>query len=58
MEVKVKLQSITIKDENTGDSYTVKTLRSAEDIFEYIRESEKDEIVSRLEREVCEVLNS
>ena len=58
MEVKVKLQSITIKDENSGDSYTVTTIRSAKEISEYIQESEKDEIVNKLEQEVYEVLNS
>ena len=58
MEVKVKLQSITIKDENSGDAYTVTTIRSAKEISEYIQESEKDEIVNKLEQEIYEVLNS
>ena len=56
MEVKVKLQSITIKDENSGDAYTVTTIRSAKEISEYIQETEKDEIVNKLEQEVCDVL--
>ena len=57
MEIKVKLQVITIKDANTGESFSVKTLRSAEEIASYVQESEKDEIVSKLEQEVSEVIN-
>ena len=55
MEVKVKLRTITIKDENTGEEYTVKTVRSAQDIAEYVEESEKDEVVAKLEDIVSEV---
>ena len=47
-EVKVKLQRITIKDEATGETFKVKTLRTAKEIAEYVEESEKDEIVDRL----------
>jgi hypothetical protein len=57
MEIKVKLQAITIKDETTGEEFTVKTLRSAKEISEYIQESEKDEVVSRLEQEVYEEID-
>ena len=57
MEVKVKLQAITIKDENTGESFTVKTLRSAEEIASYVQESEKDEAISKLEEEVWKEIN-
>jgi hypothetical protein len=57
LEVKVKLRSITIKDENTGESFTVKTLHSAEEIAGYIQESEKDEAVTKLEQEVWTEIN-
>ncbi len=56
MEVKVKIQMITIKDENTGKKFIVKTLRTAEDIAAYVAESEKDEIVSELEERVGECI--
>ena len=56
MEIKVKLHTITIMDNESGKSCKVNTLRSAEEIAGYIEESEKDEIVGRLEHEVCEVL--
>ena len=57
MEVKVKLQTITITDMDSGDSFTINTIRSAADIADFIRESERDEIASRLEEEVWHVLN-
>jgi len=57
MEVKVAVNMITIKDEKSGEEYRVKSLRSAAEIADYIQESEKDEIVSRLEEKVIEVLN-
>jgi hypothetical protein len=54
MEVKVKLQKITVKDEETGEVFTVKTLRTAKEIADYVAESEKEEIVDRLEEAVLE----
>ena len=57
MEIKVKLQAITIKDEDTGESFTVKTLRSAKDIADYVEESERDEMVSKLEQVVSDEIN-
>ena len=57
MEVKVKLQVVTIKDENTGESFTVKTLRSAEEIANYVQESEKEEAINKLEEEVWKEIN-
>ena len=57
LEVKVKLQAITIKDENTGELFTVRTIRSAKEIAGYLEESEKDEIVSKVEHEVSKVIN-
>jgi len=57
MEIKVKLQVITIKDENTGELFTVKTLRSAKDITEYVQEIERDQAVNIVEQEVWKVIN-
>ncbi len=54
MEVKVKLRTLVIKDKETGEEFTVRTLRSAEDIAGYVEESEKDEIVDKLEEAVNE----
>ena len=54
MEVKVQLQSITIKDDETGKEFTVRTLRTAKEIAEYVEESEKDEITDRLRDTVLE----
>ena len=57
MEIKVKLQTIKITDTSSGESFSVKTIRSAEEIANYIQESEKDEIVGKLEQEVSDVIN-
>ncbi len=54
MEVKIKLRTLVIKDKETGEEFTVRTLRSAEDIAGYVEESEKDEIVDKLEEAVNE----
>jgi hypothetical protein len=54
MEIKVTLYEIIVKDKKTGKEFTVKTLRTAEEIASYIEESEKEEIVARLETIVCE----
>jgi hypothetical protein len=57
MEVKVKLNTIIIKDEEAGKTFKVRTLRTAEDVAGYIDESEKDQMVFELERIVSEALN-
>jgi len=54
MEVKVILHIITIKDDISGEVFSVKTLRTAKEIVGYIEESEKDEIGDRLENLVSE----
>ena len=58
MEIKVKLQTIKITNATSGESFSVKTIRSVEEIANYIQESEKDQIVSKLEQEVSEVINT
>jgi hypothetical protein len=57
MEVKVTLHLLTIKDKDTDEEFTIKTIRSAKDIAEYLEESEKDEMVTKLEQTVWEVIN-
>ena len=57
MIIKVELHTILIKDENTGEIYKVKSLRSAMDIAEYMQETEKDEMVTRLQQKVCEEID-
>ena len=58
IEVKVKLQSITIKGENSEEEFTVQTIRTAKEVAEYVQESEKDEIVHKLEDAVNTALDS
>lgn len=53
MEVTVKLQSITIKDNETDKEYTVRTLRTAKELAEYVEESEKEVIMEKLQDEVA-----
>jgi 1,2-phenylacetyl-CoA epoxidase PaaB subunit len=38
----LKYNAVTITDENTGEHYTVKTLRKAKEIYEIILETEKE----------------
>lgn len=56
MEVKVKLHTLYIKDEETGKEYPIITIRSAQEIAEYIKESERDEIQNKLAYLVSEAL--
>jgi hypothetical protein len=54
MEVKVTLRDLLIKDEETHEWYTVRTLRTVKEIAEFIEESEKEVIVSKLEEAVAQ----
>ena len=54
MEIKIKLQTILIKDQETGETFTVRTLRTAQEIAEFIDESEKEVITSKIEETICE----
>ncbi len=55
MEIKVKLREVPIRDEESGRVYAVRTMRTAQDIAAFVEESEKDEVVSKLESMVWEV---
>ena len=57
MEAKVKLHKIKITNCADGKSVSLMTIRSVDEVADYIRDSEKDEIVERLEQEVGEVIN-
>ena len=54
MEIKIKLQKILIRDQKTGETFTVRTLRTAQEIAEFIDESEKEVITSKIEETICE----
>ena len=54
MDIKIRLQMVVIKDQNTGEEYMLKTLRTAKEIAEYVDESEKEVITSKIEETVCE----
>ena len=56
MEVKIDVHTLIIKDVDTEEEYEVRTLRNAQDIAGFLEESEKDEIVSKLEELVSEAL--
>ena len=53
-EVKITLRVLVIKDTPSGEEFTVRTLRTAQDIAAYVEESEKEEVVSELEQMVSE----
>ena len=54
MEIKIRLQKILIRDKKTGETFTVRTLRTAKEIAEFIDEREKEVITSKIEEIVCE----
>jgi len=49
MEIKVTLQDIIIKDQETGEEFKVRTVRTAQEIASYIEESEQDEVIDKLQ---------
>jgi hypothetical protein len=54
MEVKVKLHDVRVIDVETGKAYTIRTLRSAKEIAEFLLETEKEIVIDRLEEAVLE----
>ena len=48
MELKIKVNTITIKDENTGEEYTFQTVRTAKHICEYLDETEGEALQDKL----------
>ena len=50
MEGKVEIRVKPAKDEKSREEFTVKTIRTAKDIAEYLDESEKDAALSIVER--------
>ena len=48
MELKIRVNAITIKEENTGEEYTIKTVRKARQICEYLAETEGEALQDRL----------
>jgi hypothetical protein len=54
MKVEIPMHDIVIKDKASGKEFTVRTLRTAEDIAGYVEESEKDQVAWRVERAVNE----
>jgi len=49
MEIKIRLQTLIIKDQDTGKEHRVRTLRSAKEIAEFVEESEKEIIADKME---------
>jgi hypothetical protein len=50
----INLHAITISDTATGQKFTVQTVRTAQEIAEYVDESEKDEVVDTVQGAVSE----
>ena len=48
MDLKVKVNTITIKDEDTGQKYSVKTVRTVKEIWEYLDEIENDALSDKV----------
>jgi hypothetical protein len=54
MEIKIQLRTLIIKDAAGGKAFSVRTLRTAEEIAAYIEESEKDIIADHVEEAVSD----
>ena len=54
MNVTVTLHEVRIADAQTGKVYTVKSLRSAREIAEYVAETEKEILAERVEATVAD----
>jgi len=52
MEVKVKINTLIIKDKESGEEYTVQTVRTAKFLSEFVQESEKEEAMITVEEAV------
>ena len=54
MEIKVNLHMLTIKEMETGNEYPVETIRTGQEIAEYIVETEKNVVFGKLVSLVAE----
>lgn len=48
MELKIKVNIITIKDENSSQVYTIKTVRTAGEIYEDLADQEKEALANKV----------
>lgn len=58
MEIKVKINTLIIKDKETGEEYTVQTVRTAKLLSEFVEESEKEEAMDMVETAVINAYES
>ena len=42
MKIDIPTYTLVIKDKNSGDTYSIQTMRSAKEIVDYIDETERD----------------
>lgn len=56
MKIDVPIRAITIKDENSGEERTIKTLRSVDEIADELEEDEKDIVRYKVQVKVWEAL--
>lgn len=56
MNIEIPVHLITIKDEKTGEEKTIKTLKTAVEIANYIEETEREDIAMRVEEAVGKAL--
>jgi hypothetical protein len=57
MELKIKVHAITLKDENSGEELTVKTVRTVQYLAEWLDETEGEALsdeVARLREQYLE----
>lgn len=56
MEVRVKIRTLTIKDPETQKEFLIKTVRTLEEIFADLEESEKEAIRCAVETTISEAI--
>lgn len=56
MEVRVKIRALTLKDQETHKEFSIKTVRTLEEIYADLEESEKEAIRCSVENAVSEAL--
>ena len=49
MELKIKVNAITIKDETSGEEYTIHTVRSAKEVCAHLSSSERKALKDMVE---------
>ena len=48
MELKIKVNEVTIKDKNSDEEYLIRTVRSAKEVYELLDETEREALADKV----------